>query len=250
MKLGEKLQQLRKQSGLSQEQLAAQLTVSRQAVSKWELDETVPDTENVVQLSRLFGVSCDYLLRDEVDERGAPLPAPQTEEQAAPAAPGGASAAPGDRHSPSANDRSGGLRPPGETHLTEQGWTHNAFALSLGVCTVGLVVAFMSWISYHTLRPLILGFAIQVLGLVLFELATPRMGDGRNIVRLNFYRIACWLVLPVPMVLIFGWIFDDLLNVHVSRIVALIYYYAAYLLTGAFATVILTILRRQQAHKN
>ena len=71
MKLGEKLQQLRKQSGLSQEQLAAQLTVSRQAVSKWELDETMPDTENVVQLSRLFGVSCDYLLRDEVDEQGA-----------------------------------------------------------------------------------------------------------------------------------------------------------------------------------
>ena len=73
MKLGEKLQQLRRQSGLSQEQLASQLTVSRQAVSKWELDETMPDTDNVVQLARLFGVSCDYLLRDEVDQRGAAL---------------------------------------------------------------------------------------------------------------------------------------------------------------------------------
>ena len=60
MKLGEKLQQLRKRSGLSQEQLASQLAVSRQAVSKWELDETMPDTENVIQLSRIFGVSCDY----------------------------------------------------------------------------------------------------------------------------------------------------------------------------------------------
>ena len=55
MKLGEKLQQLRKRSGLSQEQLASQLAVSRQAVSKWELDETMPDTENVIQLSRIFG---------------------------------------------------------------------------------------------------------------------------------------------------------------------------------------------------
>ena len=45
MKFGEKLQKLRKQSGLSQEQLAARLTVSRQAVSKWELDDTMPDTE-------------------------------------------------------------------------------------------------------------------------------------------------------------------------------------------------------------
>ena len=55
MKLGEKLQRLRRQSGLSQEQLAARLTVSRQAVSKWELDDAMPDTENVIQLSRLFG---------------------------------------------------------------------------------------------------------------------------------------------------------------------------------------------------
>ena len=73
MKFGEKLQKLRKQSGLSQEQLAARLTVSRQAVSKWELDDTMPDTENVIQLSRIFGVSCDYLLREEVDEPGAAL---------------------------------------------------------------------------------------------------------------------------------------------------------------------------------
>ena len=43
MKIGEKLQQLRKKSGLTQEQLAARLTVSRQAVSKWELDDAVPD---------------------------------------------------------------------------------------------------------------------------------------------------------------------------------------------------------------
>ena len=259
MKLGEKLQQLRKKSGLSQEQLAAQLTVSRQAVSKWELDETMPDTENVVQLSRIFGVSCDYLLRDEVDEQGAAQPADPGE--------GGASTAPGDRHSPRdvirlrrttvpaafgypANDRSGGASAaPGETHLTEQGWTHNAFALSLGVCAIGLVVAFMSRINGHTLRPLVIGFAIQVLGLALFELATPRMGSGRNIARLNFYRIACWLVLPVPQILIFGWIFDDLLSVHISPIVALLYYYAAYLLAGAFVMVILTVLRRRMADK-
>ena len=224
MKLGEKLQQLRKKSGLSQEQLAAQLTVSRQAVSKWELDETMPDTENVVQLSRIFGVSCDYLLRDEVDEQGAARPADPGE--------GDASAA----HASAA-------------HLDQQGWTHNAFALSLGVCAIGLVVAFMSRINGHTLRPLVIGFAIQVLGLALFELAAPRMGSGRNIARLNFYRIACWLVIPVPQFLIFGWIFDDLLGVHVSPIVALLYYYAAYLLAGAFVTVILTVLRRRMADK-
>jgi DNA-binding XRE family transcriptional regulator len=50
--------------GLSQEQLASQITVSRQAVSKWELNEAMPDVDNVVQLSRRFNVSTDYLLTE------------------------------------------------------------------------------------------------------------------------------------------------------------------------------------------
>ena len=64
MTLGEKIQRLRKSKGLSQEQVAAQITVSRQAISKWELGEAMPDTDNVVQLSEIFGVSTDYLLKD------------------------------------------------------------------------------------------------------------------------------------------------------------------------------------------
>lgn len=71
MSLGKKLQALRKQRGMSQEQLADALNVSRQAVSKWELDATLPDTANVVSLSRIFEVSTDYLL---LDEEAAPQP--------------------------------------------------------------------------------------------------------------------------------------------------------------------------------
>jgi transcriptional regulator with XRE-family HTH domain len=67
MILGEKLQLLRKKQGLSQEALAEKLTVSRQAISKWELGESVPDTENLVRLSKLFRVSADYLLCDEYE---------------------------------------------------------------------------------------------------------------------------------------------------------------------------------------
>ena len=63
--LGKKIQLLRKGRGLSQEQLAIQLTVSRQAISKWELGEAMPDTENIIQLSKVFGVSTDYLLNDD-----------------------------------------------------------------------------------------------------------------------------------------------------------------------------------------
>lgn len=64
MTFGEKLQALRKARGWSQEELATQINVSRQALSKWESGASVPDTENVVALSRLFGVSTDYLWRD------------------------------------------------------------------------------------------------------------------------------------------------------------------------------------------
>lgn len=66
MTFGEKLQLLRKQKGMSQEQLASQLTVSRQAISKWELDSSLPDTENVIKLSELFDVTIDYLLKESV----------------------------------------------------------------------------------------------------------------------------------------------------------------------------------------
>ena len=67
MLLGEKLKKLRKARGLSQEQLADQLNVSRQAISKWELGESIPDTENLILLSKFYGVSIDYLLLNELN---------------------------------------------------------------------------------------------------------------------------------------------------------------------------------------
>ena len=68
MTLGQKIQNLRKEKGLSQEDLASQITVSRQAVSKWELDLTIADTENIVQLSKILSVSTDYLLSDVLEK--------------------------------------------------------------------------------------------------------------------------------------------------------------------------------------
>lgn len=67
MTMGEKIQQLRKAKGMSQEDLASNITVSRQAISKWELGEAVPDTNNIVQLCKIFGVSADYLLNDNIE---------------------------------------------------------------------------------------------------------------------------------------------------------------------------------------
>ena len=62
MTFGEKLQNLRKDSGISQDTLAQQLGVSRQAVSKWELGTAMPETENIIKISQIFDVTTDYLL--------------------------------------------------------------------------------------------------------------------------------------------------------------------------------------------
>jgi len=64
---GEELTTLGKQHGLSQEDLAEKLSVSRQAVSRWEVDSTLPDAENLLQISKLFGVSVDYLINDDYE---------------------------------------------------------------------------------------------------------------------------------------------------------------------------------------
>ena len=67
MIFADKLIHLRKKAGWSQEELAEQMNVTRQSVSKWEGAQSVPDLEKMVRLSELFGVSTDYLLKDEIE---------------------------------------------------------------------------------------------------------------------------------------------------------------------------------------
>ena len=74
MTFSEKISALRKQKGWSQEELAEKLMVTRQAVSKWESAQSMPDLDKLVQLSEALGVSTDYLLKDE-QSQSAPVPA-------------------------------------------------------------------------------------------------------------------------------------------------------------------------------
>lgn len=67
MILADKIIDLRKKAGWSQEELAEKLAVTRQSVSKWEGAQSIPDMDKVVQMSRLFGVTTDYLLKDEIE---------------------------------------------------------------------------------------------------------------------------------------------------------------------------------------
>ena len=65
IKIANRLVELRKKNGLSQEQLAEQLGLSRQAVSKWERAEASPDTDNLICLAKIYGISLDELLADD-----------------------------------------------------------------------------------------------------------------------------------------------------------------------------------------
>ncbi len=81
MKLCEKIYELRKKSGMSQEELAEKLDVLRQAVSRWEVGTAIPGAVNIHRLSRIFGVTADYLLNDEYDGDGD-VPAVKAAEKA------------------------------------------------------------------------------------------------------------------------------------------------------------------------
>ena len=69
MKLSEKIIELRKANGMTQEDLALKCNVSRQSISKWEADITLPETEKLLVLGKLFSVSMDVLLKDDLLER-------------------------------------------------------------------------------------------------------------------------------------------------------------------------------------
>lgn len=66
MRLSEKIWELRKAAGLSQEQLAEKLDITRQSISKWESGESLPEIERLVELSKVFHVTVDYLVNDGI----------------------------------------------------------------------------------------------------------------------------------------------------------------------------------------
>ena len=68
MTMGEKITILRKRNGFSQEELAQELNVSRQSVSRWEKNQAFPETEKLIQISKLFSCSIDYLLIDSIQD--------------------------------------------------------------------------------------------------------------------------------------------------------------------------------------
>lgn len=73
MILADKIVELRKKNNWSQEELAGKINVSRQAISKWESAQSTPDLDRIIKMSEIFGVSTDYLLKDDIEMDSADI---------------------------------------------------------------------------------------------------------------------------------------------------------------------------------
>ena len=173
MTFGEKLQALRKSRGWSQEQLAERIAVSRQAVSKWESEAAAPDTANVLEISRLFGVSTDYLLHDDYT---------------------------GDGDIPAVKSR--------ETQLKKQKNREMAMMVLIGIEALAFFWQCMGFLVYKSVLIPLLGMTVHIITLIGFEAGfrgqlryeLQAQPDAEALdCRRVFYRVSVWLVSLFPV---------------------------------------------------
>lgn len=170
MTFGEKLQALRKSRGLSQEQMAEVLEVSRQAVSKWELNASMPDADKIVEISHRFSVSTDYLLKDELEA-----------DTAAPVV---------------------GAADWAERKENEDARRRAALLGCLGAMTLAMLYSIMTWLLWNSWLLYGIGCMAELAACFTFEIllgGEPK--EQRFCQRLRFYGVAVWL-LAAPVVFI------------------------------------------------
>jgi len=175
MTLSEKIQQLRKTKNLSQEQLAEKLAVSRQAISKWELGESIPDTDKIIPLSRIFQVSTDYLLHDDINS---------------------------DRDIPAVRTNSELLR--------KKYGIKTLFIVSTGMSIIGLIMSIVAQLTWKTVFSVSIGLIVQIIGVIVFESMSNNYitEDGNKKIRKSFYSLNVWLILPFPVILLSDLVFN------------------------------------------
>jgi transcriptional regulator with XRE-family HTH domain len=163
MNIGEKIQQLRKSNNLSQEQLAVQLEVSRQAVSKWELNESTPDTDKIILISRIFSVSTDYLLLENQEVTDV-------------------------------------IETEGKLSNDLQRSKSMTIA-ALFISFLGLIISFYSE-SFYIEIGFIIGMSIQVGAIVFFEVMIQNIESSiYHKGKKRFYLMNVWLFMPFPTLL-------------------------------------------------
>lgn len=199
MKLSDKLVGLRKSAGMSQEELAEKLNVSRQAVSRWEMGTAMPDAVNILQLSKLFHVTTDYLLNEEY-ESDADLP---------------------------------------QVRAVKADGAHQGMILLVTLEVMSLILQFTAAILLQSTFFTVLSFLPFVAAVGGFEYAYQKKADAQNEktrqFRRRFYEISVWLGLYFPLRLLV----QALMNCYPRRYDTLVLegvLAAVYLLTAALIT--------------
>ena len=167
MTMGEKIQLLRKKQNWSQETLAEKLSVSRQAVSLWERDESQPELDKILKLAKIFSVTTDYLIDDSVTEIASPVSCGKTSFE----------------NNPKKKE---------SRHITE------FFLLATFLDAVGLLLSALLWKEYQRYIMLLPGLILQLLALVLavgvwhcFDLS-----QSKNRMLRRWFAKNMWLLLP------------------------------------------------------
>ncbi len=165
----EKLLQLRKAKGLSQEDLALQIDVSRQAVSRWEVGTALPDSPNLLQLSKLFGVTTDYLLNDDF-ESDQDIPAIKNSEDS----------------------------------LKKEHNRQIALIVLVGLHALAFLLGVMGLVTYQVFWAIYLAIIMHIAIIIAFETgyhrypASKESSESRDY-RRKYYRISVWLFAYFPL---------------------------------------------------
>lgn len=165
MPLSEKIQTLRKERNLTQEALADQLNVSRQALSKWELGASTPEADKIVQLSEFFNVTTDYLLKDvEVKQNTKKT-----------------------------------INNPRVILLLTSSLTLIGLIIALAMGLDGSNILYLSFSNVS------IGLIFQVIAVLAFELLLSSLAKKEHkSIRSIFYGINTWLITLIPIILFFG----------------------------------------------
>lgn len=199
MKLSDKLIGLRKSAGMSQEELAEKLNVSRQAVSRWEMGTAMPDAVNILQLSKLFHVTTDYLLNEEY-ESDADLP---------------------------------------QVRAVKADGVHQGMILLVTLEVMSLILQFTAAILLQSTFFTVLSFLPFVAAVGGFEYAYQKKADAQNEktrqLRRRFYEMSVWLGLYFPLRLLVQAVMDCYPRPYDTLVLEGVLA-AVYLLTAALIT--------------
>ncbi|MCM1543741.1 MAG: helix-turn-helix domain-containing protein [Ruminococcus sp.] len=171
MTIAERIQNLRKARGISQEDLAEQIGVSRQAVSKWESEQSMPDIDKIISVSEFFGVSTDYLLRGVENVEQHEVKADSTVEVKA------------------------------ECVKKSREADAGVFAIvGTALNFIGLIIAAAIWFERNTFLAAAIGLIIMAMGTMMFAMG-QRLDKTKPRARKIFWLINVWIIFPIPIVL-------------------------------------------------